>query len=229
MMRASRSPAPTRRQAFSLVETLVVISIIAILAVVSVPAYDRFLESGQQAVTASRLRQVHSLQMAFATDNNGRLAPRWGDTNYANPNWTWQQKLIPYINKAAVQEDPKLVLNSPYQKIIGGRNIWEEGRSFGLNSWMFSTNHWNYSVFRVPEPSKIILAGDMEQGKSDYLFTSDGFDVWGNSPGWARRPAYRHQGKSRAMMVFMDGHTELLTEEELKRAPADRPSPWGWW
>ncbi len=217
---------------FTLVELLTVVAILVILVSISVPAVARFIESGKEATTASRLRQVHTLQMAFATDNNGRLTPRWGDTNYANPHWTWQEKLIPYlnmVNRAGTKEDPRLVLNSPYQTITGGQAIWQEGRSFGLNSSIFSTNHWNYSTHRVPEPSKVILAGDMEQGNWDYMVTSDGIDGWGNSPGWAKRPAYRHRGKSRAMMLFMDGHTELLTEEELKLQPAGGPSLWRWW
>jgi len=211
---------------FTLIELLVVIALIAVLAMIAFAAAGRFADSGKQAVTAGRLRQVHVLQMAFAQDNNGRLTPRWGDTNFPNPIWTWQQKLFPYLNLESgnSRADPKLVLNSPYQKNLGNQ------ATFGLNSWMFSTIHWNYYINRVPEPSKIILAGDMEQADLDYMFTSDGFDGWGNSPSWAKRPAYRHAGKKKAMMLFMDGHTELLGEEELKRQPSDgSASRWRWW
>ena len=217
--------------AFTLVELLVVISIIAILALLGFAAAGRFAESGKQATTAGRLKQVYVLQMAFAQDNNGKLTPFHSDTNYPDTNWTWQQKLFPYLNLVphALKEDPKLVLNSPYQKIVAGQQIWQQGRSFALNSALKSAN-WDYMIVRVPEPSKIILAGDMEQGNLDYMVTSDGIDAWGNMHSWAKRPAYRHAGKKKAMMLFMDGHTELLSEAELRLTPADgSPSRWRWW
>jgi len=217
---------------FTLIELLVVIAIVGVLAALALAAAGRFADSGKQATTASRLRQVHILQMAFAQDNDGRLTPFFNDANYPDSNRTWQEKLFPYLSLVVVsgaKENPRLVLNSPYQKITGGQAIWQEGRSFGLNSAIRSAL-WDYRVVRVPEPSKVILAGDMEQGNLDYMFTSDGQDIWGNSPSWARRPAYRHAGKKKAMMLFMDGHTELLDAAELRMTPTNgSPSRWRWW
>jgi prepilin-type N-terminal cleavage/methylation domain-containing protein len=107
-------------RAFTLVEMLVVIAILAVLAAIAVGAIDRFADSGKQAVTAGRLRQVYVLQMAYAQDNNGQLTRIWSRTNTQ----TWQEKLFPYLNLvsfAGAKEDPKLVLNSPYQKISAGQ------------------------------------------------------------------------------------------------------------
>ena len=213
---------------FTLIELLVVIALIAVLAMIAFAAAGRFADSGKQAVTAGRLRQVHVLQMAFAQDNNGRLTPFY---TAANP-LTWQEKLFPYlnmVNRAGAKEDPKLVLNSPYQKIQGGQAIWREGRSFGMNNYMADAGRWDYRMIRVPEPSKIILAGDMQQGNCDFLNTADGRNWYGTGPDWGL-PAYRHAGKKKAMMIFMDGHTELLGEEELKLQPSDgSASRWRWW
>lgn len=213
---------------FTLLELLVVIAIIAVLAAIAIGAIDRFADSGKQAVTAGRLRQVHVLQMAYAQDNNGLLTPFWTS---AVP-LTWQEKLFPYlnlVNRAGAKEDPKLVLNSPYQKITGGRAVWQEGRSFGLNNYMADASRWNYRIIRVPEPSRIILAGDMQQGNCDFLNTADGKNWYGSASGWGQ-PEYRHAGKKKAMMLFMDGHTELLDEEELALKPSDgSASRWNWW
>jgi prepilin-type processing-associated H-X9-DG protein len=208
------------------VELLTVVAILVILVSISVPAVARFIESGKEAATASRLRQVHALQMAYAADNNGQLTPFYTPANQL----TWQRRLLPYLNivhKAGAEEDPRLVLNSPYQKIEDGKPFWRQGRSFGLNNFMESTN-WNFSIARVQRPSSIIMAGDMFQVNSDYVHTSEGLNHHGRMLSWGL-PAYRHRGKSKAMMLFMDGHTELLTEEELKLEPAGRPSPWRWW
>jgi prepilin-type N-terminal cleavage/methylation domain-containing protein/prepilin-type processing-associated H-X9-DG protein len=219
-------PARTPPEGFTLVELLTVVAILVILVSISVPAVARFIESGKEATTASRLRQVHALQMAYAADNNGQLTPFYTSAN----KFTWQERLLPYLNianKAGAKEDPKLVLNSPYQKIEEGKPFWQQGRSFGLNNFMDDAR-WKFRLSRVVEPARVILAGDMEQGNTDLMNTSDGRNWWGGSASWGR-PAYRHKGKSRAMMLFMDGHTELLTEDELKLEPAGRPSLWRWW
>ena len=207
--------------AFTLVELLVVISIIAILALLGFAAAGRFAESGKQATTAGRLKQVYVLQMAYAQDNNGRLTPFYTDTVKIS----WQERLFPYLNLIGnTRSDPKLVLNSPYQKQNTGNQA-----SFGMNNFMRDDGRWGFRILSVPQPSKIILAGDMQQGGSDYMHTSDGKDKDNATQTWGL-PAYRHAGKKKAMMLFMDGHTELLSEAELKLTPSDgSPSRWRWW
>ena len=206
---------------FTLIELLVVIAIIAVLAALALAAAGRFADSGKQATTAGRLRQVHMLQMAFAQDNNGRLTPFWTTNNPTS----WQQRLFPYLNLIGYnRSDPKLVLNSPYHTNNTGNQA-----SFGMNNFMRDDGKWGFRILSVPQPSKIILAGDMQQGGSDYMHTSDGKDINNATQNWGL-PAYRHAGKKKAMMLFMDGHTELLSEAELKLTPSDgSPSRWRWW
>lgn len=207
--------------AFTLVELLVVISIVAILALLGFAAAGRFAESGKQATTAGRLKQVYVLQMAYAQDNNGRLTPFYTDTVTIS----WQARLFPYLNLiGGNRSDPKLVLNSPYHTNNTGNQA-----SFGMNNFMRDDGKWGFRILSVPQPSKIILAGDMQQGGSDYMHTSDGKDKDNATQTWGL-PAYRHAGKKKAMMLFMDGHTELLSEAELRLTPADgSPSRWRWW
>lgn len=206
---------------FTLIELLVVIAIVGVLAALALAAAGRFVDSGKQATTAGRLKQVYVLQMAYAQDNNGRLTPFWTATNPT----LWQQRLFPYLNLiGGNRSDPKLVLNSPYHTNNTGNQA-----SFGLNNFMRDEGKWGFRILSVPQPSKIILAGDMQQGGSDYMHTSDGKDINNATQNWGL-PAYRHAGKKKAMMLFMDGHTELLSEAELKLTPADgSPSRWRWW
>ena len=206
---------------FTLIELLVVIAIVGVLAALALAAAGRFVDSGKQATTAGRLKQVYVLQMAYAQDNNGRLTPFYTDTVTIS----WQARLFPYLNLiGGNRSDPKLVLNSPYHTNNTGNQA-----SFGMNNFMRDDGKWGFRILSVPQPSKIILAGDMQQGGSDYMHTSDGKDKDNATQTWGL-PAYRHAGKKKAMMLFMDGHTELLSEAELKLTPADgSPSRWRWW
>ena len=206
---------------FTLIELLVVIAIVGVLAALALAAAGRFVDSGKQATTAGRLKQVYVLQMAYAQDNNGRLTPFYTDTVTIS----WQARLFPYLNLiGGNRSDPKLVLNSPYHTNNTGNQA-----SFGLNNFMRDEGKWGFRILSVPQPSKIILAGDMQQGGSDYMHTSDGKDKDNATQTWGL-PAYRHAGKKKAMMLFMDGHTELLSEAELRLTPADgSPSRWRWW
>ncbi len=206
---------------FTLIELLVVIAIVGVLAALALAAAGRFVDSGKQATTAGRLKQVYVLQMAYAQDNNGRLTPFYTDTVTIS----WQARLFPYLNLiGGNRSDPKLVLNSPYHTNNTGNQA-----SFGMNNFMRDDGKWGFRILSVPQPSKIILAGDMQQGGSDYMHTSDGKDINNATQNWGL-PAYRHAGKKKAMMLFMDGHTELLSEAELKLTPADgSPSRWRWW
>ena len=206
---------------FTLIELLVVIAIVGVLAALALAAAGRFVDSGKQATTAGRLKQVYVLQMAYAQDNNGRLTPFYTDTVTIS----WQARLFPYLNLiGGNRSDPKLVLNSPYHTNNTGNQA-----SFGLNNFMRDEGKWGFRILSVPQPSKIILAGDMQQGGSDYMHTSDGKDIHNATQTWGL-PAYRHAGKKKAMMLFMDGHTELLSEAELRLTPADgSPSRWRWW
>lgn len=72
-----------QKRAFTLVELLVVISIIAILAGLAFPALSGVLERGRQTKDISNIRQLGTIMLTYATDNNFKY-PREGtlDANY---------------------------------------------------------------------------------------------------------------------------------------------------
>jgi len=90
-------------RAFSLVELLVVIGIIAILLALFLPALHRARESAQQIQCSSQLRQLGLGLTNYATQNHGWL-PSWsgwhvygGDgTGEDAPGPAWTEQLEPY-------------------------------------------------------------------------------------------------------------------------------------
>lgn len=73
------------RGAFTLVELLVVIGIIAVLMGVLLPALSAARESSRRAVCASNLRQLHLACVSYATENGNWLPPAHTDFIPAKP------------------------------------------------------------------------------------------------------------------------------------------------
>ena len=71
MSRAGRFPR--RNRAFTLVELLIVVAIIALLAAIALPGMSRAREYAYFTRCKSRLRQICIAFLIFASDNNGRL------------------------------------------------------------------------------------------------------------------------------------------------------------
>src|ERR1051325_8723208 len=95
--------APGARQAFTLVEFVVTIAIIAILASLIAPAVVRARGSGNQIFCQNNLRQLGLAWIVYAQDNNDHLAYNLGGTeikrllrrdkyyNWANSLLNWER------------------------------------------------------------------------------------------------------------------------------------------
>jgi prepilin-type N-terminal cleavage/methylation domain-containing protein/prepilin-type processing-associated H-X9-DG protein len=96
-----------RHRAFTLVELLVVIGIIAILVAVLLPALNKARRQANTAECASNMRQIAEAVLTYVNDNKGHLIPammnpnppqanpRGGTTVYAYPDgWFWAAELV---------------------------------------------------------------------------------------------------------------------------------------
>src|SRR3954466_14683194 len=91
-----------KRVAFTLVELLVVIGIIAVLVGILLPALNKARQSANTARCASNLRQIAMAMLSYANSNRGRLLPsvvNAGDTIYPN-GLMWANELVAqkYLN-----------------------------------------------------------------------------------------------------------------------------------
>ena len=102
-------------QAFTLIELLIVVAIIAILASLLLPALSKAKSKGQQIGCLSNLKQLTLCWIMYADDNDGRLAPNGvkGQTGEEASDDSW------IVGNAKLDQDT--------------RNI-EKGRLFKYNS-----------------------------------------------------------------------------------------------
>ena len=73
------------RKAFTLVELLVVIGIIAILIAILMPALSRARKQALQVSCGSNIRQLTYAALTYANDWKENLPARFGDSHYCGP------------------------------------------------------------------------------------------------------------------------------------------------
>lgn len=73
------------RAAFTLIEILVVIAILAVLAAISIPVIGRMQRGGQTTKSINNLRQIHGMIMGFVGEHDGQF-PRARYDAGADPN-----------------------------------------------------------------------------------------------------------------------------------------------
>lgn len=213
------------RRAFTLVELLIVVAIIAILAALLLPTLARAGEKGRATACGGNLRQLQLGWQSYALDHASRLVNNYGVgqtrsslASWANNILDWHDsdgntntallltaKLGPYAPAAGVFKCP-----SDNSRADNGPRI----RSMSMNSLVGDpgelTNRFN------PAWVQAFRESDLRQPSSTFVFLdehpdtiNDGFFMnrLDDAPKWGNLPASYHNGA--ANLTFADGHAEL--------------------
>ena len=99
------TPRASRQAAFTLVELLVVIGIIALLISILLPSLNKARESAMTVKCASNLRQMYTAQQYYANDHRnyyGAWQGYWSPHDMPGGNSRLVQRLRPYVTNAAL-------------------------------------------------------------------------------------------------------------------------------
>jgi prepilin-type N-terminal cleavage/methylation domain-containing protein/prepilin-type processing-associated H-X9-DG protein len=226
----SRARISTRRfrQGFSLLEILVVASILGILLALSMPAFSKIKDSGAQATCVSNLRTLHRAVMTFASDNDGCIptangGPAENDVKLAqflsdlpsyvlgttNANQAVTERITPFTCPAALRE----------------RKGDRPAATYGYNSSLYSGTGNTRRMLRmvqVKSPSRTVLLMDGRNAWEEREAPPSAYWFFEVGPGNARRPTGRDFAhRSKANAVFLDGHVENLVEAQIPTTQND--------
>jgi prepilin-type N-terminal cleavage/methylation domain-containing protein len=221
------------RSGFTLVELLVVISILGVLLALVAPAILSARTSAKKTQGMSNLRQLHGFMMAYCTDHDGRLPLGGGVIEGGRNALSWINRLLPYAGVPALAEtslndwwgkppphpvfkDPGIDFPGEMERIRAATVDATWG--FGYNVQPLLPENSLYLADWQAQPLDGVALGGVDQQSRRILFAS-AFD-WHLNGGRENR-AYHRYGKNKAIGIYFDGHAVTLTESEYDKAFLD--------
>jgi len=217
--------------AFTLVELLVVISIIGLLAGLAVPAINSGLKSAKAGACLSNLHQIGVATVAYAADNNLKLPDAGSGTTDM-----WATKIATFMGGDTKKKNNVFVCPGALKSVseATGANV---AITYGVHGGLMPKGGTASNITCVMRQSEVILAADMCQdpgnkgwspfclenpsivvsqsggrsGSMDLsaaIATSTDADSGNNA--WMR---YRHSGK--VNVVMFDGHAEAIEKGKV--------------
>jgi len=238
----------SRRHAFTLIEILIVISIIAILAALLLPALSSAPVKSKRTSCANHLKQLVLAWTMYNADNESRLAenlpqPNPSMASYTSANWmpgnlryssdatnvdvVRASKLFPYANNPSIYRcaaDASMTNGAPRIRSYS-MNSWLGGRSMEMDNYAGYRTFARESELNSAGPPRIWVLADEHEATIDdgyFLVTMNDSRPFASFPGARHAHSYG--------LNFADAHVESIRlrdpSSQLNGQINDRNTDW---
>jgi prepilin-type processing-associated H-X9-DG protein len=221
-----------KRVSFTIVELLVVISIVSLLAALLLPALTSARSRARQMVCLANMRQVHLALSMMAGDNDGWINGTQVGGYTPTPVYWFYSITNSYLTGRTAVKMVGADSNPAASGRVGcpDRLKGDASYSFGVNTQFTGGGGGGYSpahsLSEVTHPSRIFLVADCyfrdPVVNEQFDWTVCQRPPWVVSGSWVVTGRHRGQGLN---FVFVDGHGEFLQNRQWWNIPG--ASQWG--
>jgi prepilin-type processing-associated H-X9-DG protein/prepilin-type N-terminal cleavage/methylation domain-containing protein len=212
-----------RHTAFTLVELLVVISIIALLMGILLPVLSKARRLARSTVCSANMRQMGIALNSYLIESNNRLPD--SSCRISDPNKFWISILSEYVGQQLLFRCPSDRAQNfvDWNKPLSEQSADLRWSSFALNALLDSKCPRHYGKYNVVtairKPQHCIYVSESPSSwtSADHVHPETWFyniDLAKGQVAWDR-----HLGKSN--YLFADGHAETLTIEQTYNWPGN--------
>lgn len=145
-----------RNKAFTLIEMLIVIAMIAVLGAVLFPVFQKVRENARRTTCQSNLRQIGLAIVQYTQDSDETLPP--GAYAFAGATVTWRQEVFPYVKNVQVFTCP----SNPYDALTTDVDSGQFFVSYGANDSVLASGSPPAALGAIENPSTLFLVGETD-------------------------------------------------------------------
>ena len=198
------------RRAFTLIELLIVIAIIAILAAILFPVFARARENARRASCQSNLKQIGLGIMQYTQDYDEQMPPRLVS---ASPSMTWKDIIQPYVKSIQIFACP----SNPIAKEVTLQSTFNAPAGYNPNSshsLAVFGNTGAYSMAVLQYPATTVAVCETTFINSDFDITTAYFAAThqtnAGNKGASLFTGIYNGHLSTGNYLFADGHVKAL-------------------
>jgi len=226
------------RRGFTLLEMLIVVSIILVLAAILVPVAGRMKRAAQTTASISNLRQIHLMMLNYLNDHNGEY-PLSVDQSPKDPplgyETTWRRMIWESSNDPFPSDSMTAMKNSAYSKVMwcpllvgrygqiqhpAGQGSYSLNRFFEPPGWRYTPRPGaEYRRVNMPEivgkKEPYIMAGTpLASDRRIGTFYHNDSSKFPYDTAWSNLAYEYGSSGNMALGLFIDGHVQALTKQE---------------